>query len=103
MLALQGADLIVLPTNWPTGSEPTAYLVANYRALENHVYYATANRIGVEREFRFIGGSRFCHPDGRTERSTRTFTSLKEAGDDAAVHGYGAWKSDERRDVESQL
>lgn len=43
------------------------------------------------------------HPDGRVERSRRAFTSLKEAGDDAAAHGYGSWKSEERRDVDSQL
>jgi predicted amidohydrolase len=66
VLALQGADLIALPTNWPTGSEPTACFVANTRALENHVYYMSANRVGIERGFRFIGGSRICHPDGRT-------------------------------------
>ncbi len=38
-------------------------------------------------------------PSGSVERSPRAFTSLKEAGDDAATHGYGEWKGPERRAV----
>ena len=38
-------------------------------------------------------------PTGELERSEKAFTSLKEAGDDAAEHGYGAWKGPERRAV----
>ena len=62
--ALAGADLIVLPTNWPPGADTTADCVPNARALENHVYFAAVNRVGEERGFRFIGKSRFCHPNG---------------------------------------
>jgi len=65
-LALDGADIICLPTNWPPGSECTASFVINTRALENNVYYAAVNRVGTERGFRFIGASRICHPGGRT-------------------------------------
>ena len=57
-LMLLGADLIVLPTNWPTGAISTARTLIPARALENHVYYAAVNRIGTERGFRFIGMSR---------------------------------------------
>jgi 5-aminopentanamidase len=57
-LMLLGADLIVLPTNWPTGAISTAKTLIPARALENHVYYAAVNRIGVERGFQFIGMSR---------------------------------------------
>ncbi len=57
-LMLLGADLIVLPTNWPTGAISTAKILIPARALENHVYYAAVNRIGVERGFDFIGMSR---------------------------------------------
>ncbi|MBI4602166.1 MAG: carbon-nitrogen hydrolase family protein [Planctomycetes bacterium] len=66
ILALEGADLIVLPTNWPPGAETTAAYVPNARALESHVYYAAVNRVGTERGFRFIGGSKICHPTGTT-------------------------------------
>jgi predicted amidohydrolase len=65
-LALLGADLIVLPTNWPPGSECTAACCINSRALENGVYYLAVNRVGTERGFRFIGQSRICDPTGHT-------------------------------------
>jgi predicted amidohydrolase len=57
-LMLLGADLVVLPTNWPTGAISTAKTLIPARALENHVYYAAVNRVGMERGFRFIGMSR---------------------------------------------
>jgi 5-aminopentanamidase len=65
-LALLGADLIVLPTNWPPGSECTAACCINARALENGVFYIAVNRVGTERGFRFIGQSRICGPTGDT-------------------------------------
>lgn len=65
-LALLGADLIVLPTNWPPGSECTAASVINARALENNVYYLAVNRVGTERGFEFIGHSKIVDPSGRT-------------------------------------
>lgn len=57
-LMLLGADLIVLPTNWPTGAISTAKTLIPARALENHLYYAACDRIGTERGFKFIGMSR---------------------------------------------
>ncbi|MEX2243893.1 MAG: carbon-nitrogen hydrolase family protein [Fimbriimonadaceae bacterium] len=57
VLALQGADVIVLPTNWPEGAEMTPAHVAPARALENRVYLATCNRIGTENGVTFIGQS----------------------------------------------
>lgn len=65
-LALQGADLIVLPTNWPPGAECVADFVINARAMENGVYYAAVNRVGTERGVTFIAKSRICDPTGRT-------------------------------------
>lgn len=65
VMALDGADLIVLPTNWPPGAECTADCIANARALENAVYYAAVNRVGVERGFPFIGRSKVCDTSGR--------------------------------------
>src|SRR5262245_20737948 len=63
-LTLQGADLVVLPTNWPTGARPTANILIPARALENHIYYAAVNRIGSERGFEFIGMSRILDCNG---------------------------------------
>ncbi|MFY7883114.1 MAG: carbon-nitrogen hydrolase family protein [Fimbriimonas sp.] len=63
-LALQGADLIALPTNWPEGADVSADLVARVRALENKVFIATCNRVGSENGFKFIGKSKIINPMG---------------------------------------
>lgn len=65
LLMLQGADLIVLPTNWPPTSGLVSEFVPNTRALENHVYFMSVNRIGTERGISFIGNSKICDPAGR--------------------------------------
>ena len=65
VMMLQGADLVVLPTNWPPGSECMAGFAVNTRAMENHIYYAACKRVGTERGFRFIGQSKICEPSGR--------------------------------------
>jgi predicted amidohydrolase len=65
-LALDGADVVCLPTNWPPGSEQVAEHVINARALENAVYFAAVNRVGTERGFTFIGHSKIADPSGRT-------------------------------------
>jgi predicted amidohydrolase len=64
VLMLLGADLVVLPTNWPTGARSTACHLVRARALENHIYYAAVNRVGEERGFRFIGQSQIVACDG---------------------------------------
>jgi predicted amidohydrolase len=66
VMALDGADLIALPTNFPPGAECMASHVANTRAMENNVYYACVNRIGTERGFPFIGQSKLCDTSGQT-------------------------------------
>lgn len=55
--ALLGADLIVLPTNWPTHAECAAEHQMATRAMENVVYAIAVNRVGEERGFGFIGRS----------------------------------------------
>jgi len=57
VLALLGADLLVLPTNWPTHAECAAEHMISTRAMENVVYAIAVNRVGEERGFRFIGRS----------------------------------------------
>ena len=63
-LALLGADLIALPTNWPPGAKCLADTAISTRAMENAVYYAAVNRVGTERGFDFIGRSSICGPGG---------------------------------------
>ena len=64
ILALGGAQLICLPTNWPPTSGLAADVLPNTRAMENHVYFMSVNRIGEERGFSFIGKSKICDPRG---------------------------------------
>lgn len=63
-LTLAGADLIVLPTNWPPGSGVSSRVIPSCRALENRVYFMAINRIGTEGKFSFIGNSSWCQPSG---------------------------------------
>ena len=55
VLALLGADLVVLPTNWATNARKAAELAPPARAWENHVYYLAVNRVGDEAGFCYIG------------------------------------------------
>jgi predicted amidohydrolase len=71
VLALLGADLITLPTNWPPGAWRTPKFVVQTRALENHLYYAAVNRIGEESGFRFIGQSSIVDCNGDLLSSTQ--------------------------------
>jgi len=64
ILMLLGADLVVLPTNWPAGAESTVCHLVQCRALENHVFYAAVNRVGVEKNTRYIGQSRIVNVNG---------------------------------------
>lgn len=66
VLALQGADLIVLSTNWPEGGRCSCTHIPPLRAHENHVYFLAVNRVGTERGFRFIGQSRLVDWHGET-------------------------------------
>ncbi len=65
VLSLLGADLLVLPTNWPTHSECAAEHMIPTRAMENTVYAMAVNRVGEESGFRFIGSSSIVDPNGR--------------------------------------
>ncbi len=72
-LALNGADLIVLPTNWPEGAEASAEHISIARASENKVFVVTCNRVGVENGFRFIGKSKIIHATGRVLAAAEAF------------------------------
>jgi predicted amidohydrolase len=66
VLTLLGADILVLPTNWPTHSECAAEHMIPTRAMENTVYVMAVNRVGSESGFRFIGASSIVDPSGRS-------------------------------------
>jgi len=60
-LALHGADIIAHPSNLVLPYCQDAMVT---RSLENRVFIITANRIGVEREYRFTGKSQITGPEG---------------------------------------
>jgi 5-aminopentanamidase len=64
VLALEGADIIALSTNWPAAAHRVAKSVPPCRSLENHLYFVAANRVGDERGFSFCGLSSIFGPDG---------------------------------------
>jgi predicted amidohydrolase len=84
-LALAGADLIVLPTNWPEGATSTPKYLVPARALENHVYYAAINRVGTERGFRFIGHSLIADVHGDALVTAGSGEEIIYADIDAAI------------------
>ncbi|MGH7687859.1 MAG: nitrilase-related carbon-nitrogen hydrolase [Candidatus Dormibacteria bacterium] len=72
-LALAGAEIIAVPTNWVASFKRTVwddrgYVQANYVAMatagQSGVVVACADRVGVERDVRFIGASIIVGPDG---------------------------------------
>ena len=63
-MALQGAEVLVLPTNWPEGREKMPEYVVHARALENRVHFIACDRVGEERGFRFIGRSKIINATG---------------------------------------
>jgi 5-aminopentanamidase len=68
-LALRGAELIALPTNWPLEEQPPdgrpiLHSLATTTAYWNKVFVAVCDRSGLERGVQFEGGSVIAGPDG---------------------------------------
>lgn len=59
VMTLMGADILVLPTNFPHGrGEKVSTHIVTARAMENRVHVVAANRVGSERGSSFAGLSR---------------------------------------------
>lgn len=68
-LALQGAELIALPTNWPfeeppDGGRPILHGLGAMTAYWSKVFVAVCDRCGTERGVEFEGGSVIAGPSG---------------------------------------
>ncbi len=69
-MALNGAELVCVPTNWvpmpgsETQQEPMANVLHKAAAHSNMLAIACADRIGTERNQPFIGQSLIVGPDG---------------------------------------
>lgn len=81
-LALKGAQVIAHPANLVLPWCPEGMKI---RCLENRVYAATADRVGVERGLRYIGQSQVVSPNGSL------LTRLSHEAPGAAVVTVDAW------------
>ena len=61
---LKGARIVVHPTNLPPAGTAYPEHLNRSRACENRVFIVSANRIGDERGFHFIGRSQILSSDG---------------------------------------
>jgi predicted amidohydrolase len=64
-LALHGADIVALPTNFPMAAKVQTEVITVARAAENRVYLLCANRVGQERWGEFCGWSQIVDPNGK--------------------------------------
>jgi predicted amidohydrolase len=64
ILALKGAQIVLLPTAWPASATLYPEFMARTRAAENRVFVLAANHVGKERELEFLGRSLIAAPDG---------------------------------------
>ncbi|MFE9658155.1 carbon-nitrogen hydrolase family protein [Micromonospora sp. NPDC006431] len=62
--ALQGADVIAMPTAWPASATLLAEHFTRVRAVENLVYLAVADRGDEENGTKYLGGSQVVAPTG---------------------------------------
>jgi 5-aminopentanamidase len=63
-LALEGAELIAVPTALMFPYTQIPKVLIPTRALENQIFVAYANRIGVEGDLKYCGLSTIAAPDG---------------------------------------
>jgi predicted amidohydrolase len=101
-LALNGADLILLPTNWPPGSGVSWKVIPACRSIENRVYFMAVNRVGVERQTPFTGNSSVCDVagnvidslEGTAEGIIYAEIDPQQARDKKIVHQAGVYEVD---------
>ncbi|MFB6189132.1 MAG: nitrilase family protein [Halapricum sp.] len=122
--AQQGADLIVEPTNWvPTTEREQAGELgedelarANHLAVSNAhvntVWFACADRVGVERGSEFLGRSLILDPDGEPvagpasrneEEIVLAECNLADARRKKTWNDYNGVPSDRRTDVYGEM
>lgn len=101
VLKLQGAQLLVIPTNWPWGSDSWEH-TPKVRATENHMHVIACDRVGEERGFRFSGHSQVVdfmgkvHAEAGDVEETIIYADLDLAAADEnrVVRVPGKWEFD---------
>ena len=79
VLKLKGAQILIIPTNWPLGSDSSGHM-PSVRATENHLHVIACDRVGEERGVRFAGRSQIIDFTGK---------KLAEAGETEETIIYG--------------
>lgn len=75
-IAVAGAELIILPAEWPHPRLEHWRVLSRARAIENQCFFVAANAAGTQGRYTFCGHSAVIDPWGET---------VAEAGEDAAV------------------
>jgi len=102
IMALEGAEIIVLSTNFPAGRGEVLNCVARARAIENRVNVVLSDRVGNERGFGFAGLSNIVSAAGEVlsisspdrEEIIYGEVSLSEARQKHRVFIPGEWEID---------
>ncbi|HEX7364546.1 MAG TPA: carbon-nitrogen hydrolase family protein [Dehalococcoidia bacterium] len=111
IMTLLGADILILPTNWPQGRGKVVKYVINTRAYENKVHFVAVDRVGEERGTRFIGNSKIVDARGDTlvqagsekEEIIYAEVSLADARQKRVVFKPGEFEMDFIRDRRPEL
>jgi len=111
IMTLLGADILVLPTNFPQGRGETLNCVARARAIENKVHIIIADRVGSERGFTFAGLSNIVDVTGEVqslaspdkEEIIYGEVSLEAARQKHRVFIPGEWEIDNIKDRRPEL
>lgn len=93
-LALQGAELLLVPTALPQGAEHVRRLLVPARAVENGLFVAYGNFTGVEHGLHFAGLSCVAGPEGELCASAGTAEMLIFADIDPARMGLARRDAD---------
>jgi predicted amidohydrolase len=116
--ALQGADIICVPTNWvpmpaqPEGQASMSNILCMAAAHSNSVFVAAACRIGVERDQQFIGQSLIVNHEGwpvagpAGEYETRILiaeVNLADARRQRTLNSFNQLMRDRRTDVYGEM
>ncbi|WP_134704544.1 carbon-nitrogen hydrolase family protein [Ammoniphilus sp. YIM 78166] len=64
VLAIKGAQVILILSSNMIPYQPYQHIYLRARAIENHVFVATANKVGLENDTLFFGESEIIHPTG---------------------------------------
>lgn len=110
-LALKGAEMLIVPTNWPEGAETAPNVRVPCRAAETRTFVLAANRVGPERNFDFIGHSGIWDMNGqplvlaahRDEAMVTANVDLEQTHNKRLVIRPGEYEMDPMKDRRTDL